>query len=54
MTLWKCSFCEGSSKSNEQRKKHEVVCFENPKNKNMTLSHLKKRMELNKKQGSKK
>ena len=53
MILWKCSFCESSSKSDKQRKRHEITCFKNPQNKNMTSAQFKNIMEMKKKRGSK-
>lgn len=53
MVSWKCSFCEGSLPSNEQRKDHEITCLKNPENRKMTPSHFKKIMELKKKRGNK-
>ena len=31
MTLYQCSFCENSFRSDEERKKHEQVCVKNGK-----------------------
>ena len=54
MSLWKCSFCEGSMQSDELRKDHEISCHKNPQNINMTSAHFKRRMALNKKRENKK
>lgn len=47
MTLHKCSFCEGSKHSNDERLSHEKICI-----KNYTLTdeeRIKNKLELNQK-----